>query len=243
MPDSRKRRGAHPQDARCFAPEEVPRLRRAVDDLAWLLDRGYPDGASARLVGDRYALRTRQRTAVIRCCASTEACRERRRREVAAEEMTGRTLVVDGYNVLLTVEAALGGGVILRARDGTLRDMAAMSGHYRKVLQTPRALAHVGEVLEALGCVGVRWLLDRPVSNSGRLRTLLLELAEARGWRWEVDLVPNPDPLLAASDQIVATADSGILDQKPRWLNLAALVVERSAPEAWIVDLRGSGFS
>ena len=34
-----------------------------------------------------------------------------------------------------------------------------------------------------------------------------------------------------------ATADGGILDEGPRWLNLARRVVESSVKSAWIVDL------
>ncbi len=47
----------------------------------------------------------------------------------------------------------------------------------------------------------------------------------------------SPDRVLAADRGIVATADGGILDRGPRWLNLARQVVERCVPEAWIVDL------
>ena len=70
MPDSRTNRGAHPKDALSFSANELPKLRAATHDLCWLLDRGYPSGAGADLVGNRYALRDRQRKAVKRCSAS-----------------------------------------------------------------------------------------------------------------------------------------------------------------------------
>jgi len=54
---------------------------------------------------------------------------------------------------------------------------------------------------------------------------------------WKVDLVPNPDPILAASDQIVVTADSVILDAAKRWLNLAREIITRRIPRSWIIDL------
>ena len=47
----------------------------------------------------------------------------------------------------------------------------------------------------------------------------------------------SPDRDLIASPAIVATADSGVLDRCGRWFNLARDVVERSAPEAWMIDL------
>ena len=66
MPDSREHRGPDPRDPAAFAPEEWPRLRQAVVDLSWLLTRGYAPVSSLKLVGDRYELTERQRTAVRR---------------------------------------------------------------------------------------------------------------------------------------------------------------------------------
>ena len=43
-------------------------------------------------------------------------------------------------NVLITLESALGGGVLLRCRDGCLRDMASLHGTYRIVDETDPAL-------------------------------------------------------------------------------------------------------
>ena len=40
---------------------------------------------------------------------------------------------------------------------------------------------------------------------------------------------------------MVATADSAILDRCREWVNLARVLVESRIPDAWIVDLSGSG--
>ncbi|MEO1083933.1 MAG: DUF5616 domain-containing protein, partial [Acidobacteriota bacterium] len=163
----------------------------------------------------------------------------RSRREIAPAELAGRSLWVDGYNVLLTVEAALGGGVLLDSMDGTLRDIAAMSSHYKRVEETEKALELLGAALDAMSPSRVHWLLDRPISNSGRLRALMLAVAERRGWPWRVELVANPDADLKPLDEPVATADSAILDAGPPWLNLARRVVDAEVPGAWRVDLGG----
>jgi hypothetical protein len=123
--------------------------------------------------------------------------------------------------------------------------MASMHGSYRKVAETAPALELLGETIAALGATECRWLLDRPVSNSGRLKTVMDQIAAARGWRWQVELVHDPDEVLSgASDQsstegppIVVTADSVILDRCRAWLNLAREVVTRSVPEANVVNL------
>ena len=174
-----------------------------------------------------------------RCASSDQDAARRRACQAEAEALAGRPLWLDGYNVLTTVEAALSGGVVLRARDGAYRDMASMHGSYRKVAETQPALERIGRTLADLGVSECCWYLDRPVSNSGRLKGIMDALAAAHGWRWRVELVADPDSLLAAADQIVATADSAILDRGPSWFNLARTVVTRHVPEAWVLDLAG----
>lgn len=238
MPDTRRQRGPHPKDERCFVEAALPALRRAAADLSFLLGRGYSAKAALELVGDRYALIDRQRSALQRCAASDEAVAARRARRVTRDACAGETIWIDGYNVLLTVEAAMSGGLVLAARDGTYRDLAAMNKHYKRVETTLPALEAIGRTLESAGA-GAHWLLDRPISNSGRLARAIREVAERGGFRWEVELVPSPDRVLRDCDAIVATADSAILDRAGRWLDLARWVVEVEVPGAWVVDLTG----
>jgi hypothetical protein len=207
------------------------------------LGRGYPHDSALKLVGDRYELLARQRTAVSRgCCGESDAGR-RQSRQVVAERLFGASLWVDGYNVLTTVEAALAGGVLLAARDGTFRDMASMHGSYRKVAETVPALDLLGCTIATLGVVECRWLLDQPVSNSGQLKGIIEEMAAARGWRWRVELSPDPDRVLVETETpsgvVAATADSAILDHCTAWFNLARETVARHVPNAWVVNIAG----
>jgi hypothetical protein len=237
MPDTRQHRGPHPDDEGLFSPSQLIPLQSASGDLAWLLNRGYAQKSSMKLVGDRYLLTTRQRIAVSRCTCTDAAASSRRNRLAQTASLRGKELWIDGYNVLTSVEAALSGGVLIRGRDGCLRDMASMHGSYRQVQETERALQLIGSQLAHWAPRHVRWYLDEPVSNSGRLRGLILEIARQHNWDWDVRLVPNPDPILSAAECCVATADSEVLDRAARWLNLVDLVVEADIPEAWIVDV------
>jgi hypothetical protein len=241
VPDLRRHRGPHPEDPRLFAAAQLPALRAATQELSWLLTRDYASVSALKLVGDRHALQARQRLAVARCACPDAAREERARRELAVQQLAGRELWLDGYNVLTSLEAALAGGVILAARDGCYRDLASMHGSYRKVDETLPALRLLGEVLTGQRVSACRWLLDRPVSNSGRLKTVIEELARTEGWHWEVELVPDPDAVLAGTDAPIATADSHVLDQATSWVNLARLALERHVPKAWLVDLSHAG--
>ncbi|MBN1674107.1 MAG: DUF434 domain-containing protein [Kiritimatiellae bacterium] len=234
--DKRTHRGAHPEDRGLFAAERVPALRQAVGDLSWLLTRGYALDSALKLAGDRYQLRDRQRTAVRRCACSDQALRARLGNERPLSDAAGRDLYVDGFNLVVTLEAALSGGVILAGRDGCLRDMASVHGSYRSVSETETAILRVGAWLQTCGARRVAWFLDRPVSNSGRLRGVLEKIAAAHAWPWEVCLVFNPDDELVACGGLVVTSDANVLDRGVRWVNLVRALVDQ-IPHAWRLDL------
>lgn len=227
-------RGADPEDRAAFRPEVLPRLRQAVRDLSWLLGRGYAEAAALKLVGDRYQLGARQRMAVRRCAAPDDAVRRRldRRRGL---DTTGGELWVDGFNVLVTLERAVGGGAVLIGREGACRDLAGVHGSWRRVASTRAALLHLAAALPE--GVGLRWVIDRPVSNSGRLAGLIGELAADVGLPWSAELVDHADRRLLAAGGCVATSDAGILDRCHAWGSLAGEVVARRLPDAWLVDL------
>lgn len=222
MPDGRSHRGPHPEDARLFTPETLPGLRTATAELNWLLERGYAGKAALTLVGDRHALTERQRMAVYRSACAPSTVTDRARREVDLIP----PIAVDGFNLLITIEAALSGGVLLMGCDGCIRDLASMHGSYRSVEETDRALATIGETLPRSAV----WYLDQPVSNSGRLA------ARLRSAGWTVELVQNPDRVLADGDAVAISTDRYILDRCRRWHNFGTRVVERlGAP---VLDLR-----
>lgn len=236
MPDRRSHRGPHPEDGELFAPSNWPRLRSAVFDYSWLLTRGYAEPSAIKIVGDRHELNARQRMAVARSACADAALEQRRAREIPASTIACQPLWLDGFNVLTTVEVALGGGVVLAARDGCYRDIAGVHGTYRNVEETRPAIHLAGQSLQDLAPAECVWFLDSPVGNSGRLKTILLEIASTCGWPWKVELVQNPDPVLIAADAIVATADSVILDRCCHWFNLARDVIAR-VPAARIIPM------
>jgi len=215
----------------------LPDLRQAVADLSWLLGRGYAPAAALKLVGDRFSLQQRQRLAVGRASCSDEQRANRQSRRLPLEQVRGAELMIDGFNLTITIEAALSGGVLIACRDGCLRDLSSVHGTYRSVAETEAAICLVGELLAEAEPRAVTWLLDRPVSNSGRLAGRIRELAAERDWLWSVEVVMDPDKILRASDQIIVTSDSNILDAPARWVNLNCLLIKEKLKRAWVIDL------
>ena len=244
MPDRRRHRGQHPEDARLFAESQHASLRMAVSEYSWLLTRQYAEDSALKLVGDHYGLTVRQRQAVMRSACPDPALGQRREKCITREDCRGRPLAIDGYNLLITVESALSSGLILIGRDCCYRDLASIHGTYRKVEETIPAVELIADYLAGFEIARIDWFLDRPVSNSGRLKVVMAETLERRAGGtaarppWNIELVDSPDAVLSACPDPIVSSDSVILDRCAAWLNLAAEIIDARIPDAWIVDLR-----
>ncbi len=238
MPDKRRHRGPHPADKKLFTENVVDSLKAAVEDYSLLLSMGYAEKSALKLVGDRFSFTVRQRLAIMRCACSDERLAIRKKTQIGIDEILGKAVAVDGYNLLITVEAAMSGGVIFEGRDGCLRDLASIHGTYRKVTETIPAVELIGEFLKEKQVNDVLWFLDSPVSNSGRLKMLLSELAVKNKWGWEIRLSTNPDTELMESNRVAVSSDSVILDHCKEWFNLGRAIIEEKLENCWLVSLK-----
>ena len=184
-------------------------------------------------MGNHHLLSERQRLALARIASPRAAldARERKRLREAPQ-----ALVLDGFNTIITLEVALSGSLLLEGMDSTIRDLAGLRGTYRIVDKTVRAVELLLGRLETLGVEEALFYLDQQVSNSGRLRALLLDKAEGRSVRVLVELHPSVDGVLSRMENVVTT-DAIILDKCGSWYNLNREIIEESVPEAWVLRL------
>jgi hypothetical protein len=236
-PDTRRHRGAHPADVELFHPDQIPKLRVAVSELSWLLSRGYNMTSALKLVGDRHKLRERQRLAVSRSSCSDQDRQKRMDHSVSVAQIQNESVIVDGFNLIITLEAALGGGPLFVGVDKCIRDLSSVHGSYRSIDETEQAIFLAGNALGQLGASSVMWLLDRPVSNSGRLAARIADIALQRGWPWQVETVFNPDAMIISSTAIAITSDSSILNRVEKWTDLKTHLLTTEIPNAWMIDL------
>ncbi len=239
MPDKRTHRGPGPEDPGLFAADKLPNLRLAAGDYSELLTKGYAAKSSLKLVGDHFSLTQRQRLALMRGACTAAQLKNRTDRCIEPEQLTHQPILIDGYNLLITIEAALGSAPVLLCMDGCCRDLAGLHGSYRKVAETIPAIELIARSLAELKIAHARWLFDSPVSNSGRLKTLLAQLAETNSWPWQIDLLTNPDTELIAAESIITTSDSDVLDKCKKWINLTQWIITNHIPQAWIINLTG----
>jgi hypothetical protein len=235
--------GPHPKDRDLFADEHLEALRLAAAELTYLRARGYALPGALKLVGDRHQLRERQRIAIKRATSEAAGAVARARRRAGEGAAPPDALGIDGFNVVITLETALNGGVLVSTLDGGLRDLAGVHGSYRVSAATDRAIALAAARLTERGWQGVPtcWYLDAPVSNSGRLAARLRAHGSQAGLAWTVEVVPDPDVVLAAlpPGSLAASSDAVILERCPGWIDLAGEAIRAGVPQAWILELAG----
>ena len=206
------RRGYVPKDRAEFGPKAAVKLNAAGQELVYLMDRGYDTKSASIFVGNHHQLSERQRMALARMISTQAALQGREQKRLT---QVPESLVLDGFNTIITLEVALSGSLLLEGMDGTIRDLAGLRGSYRIVDKTVRAVELLVDRLEELDVWDALFYLDQQVSNSGRLRALLSRLEN------------------------VVTTDAIILDKCGSWYNLNQGLIEQAVPDAWIFRLAG----
>lgn len=227
-----RNRGKRSSDDKYFSPKWHPVFKDAVDDFSYLLTRGYTEHSTAQVVGNRYKLNKRQRMAILRMSCSEQQKEMRRLTMCKPGSLKKKPILIDGFNLLILLESALSGGFLFKGRDNAYRDISSVHGSYKSVIKTKDAIIMIGKTLVKLKVKSVAWYFDKPVSNSGRLKTLLMNISRRENFNWKVLLVNNPDKILAESKAVIITSDSWILDRVSRWFNMGAYLIENQIPEA-----------
>ncbi|WP_288443753.1 DUF434 domain-containing protein [uncultured Chryseobacterium sp.] len=227
-----RNRGKNTGDDTLFGSEnQISKLRLAVEDMQYLLSREYPEKAASDLVGNRYRLKTRQIQALRGVSASIQQLDNRQLKHVGTSDLKDKTVYLDGFNVLILLESLLSEAYVFEGLDGCIRDLSGVHGTYKRVNQTLRAVELVASFYRKSQIDQLVWIFDKPVSNSGRIKQIILEFAEEHQLNWDADLQYNPDKFLAESSAIVISSDAWILDHCKEWFNLIGyLITEESIP-------------
>ncbi len=191
-----------------------------------LREKGYPEKATLKLVGDRHRLSRIQRNCLFRGVIADEIAARRKAKLVGARAASGQLLALDWYNVLITVESYLKGETLFLADDGVVRDASATHGSYRTGALTPRALEEIMAMITRLCPSRVEAYLDHPIAFSARMAEELRSRLAGLPCPVEVTLAPSADFPLKASLGIVASSDSAVLDGCGRAIDLARAVLE-----------------
>jgi len=225
-----KNRGKEASDDILFGTEKIQlKLKEAVTDLSYFLSRGYGEKATLALVGNRYRLNSRQQQAVRGMSASQSQIEDRQSKEIQSSDLKGKEIAIDGFNALILLESILSNAYVFKGQDGFIRDLSSVHGTYKRVKQTSQAIEMIADFYKKEKIKIIYWFFDKPVSNSGRLKKMIEEIALENQYDWKVELVYNPDKVIAESNWIAVTSDAWILDNVAINFNLMNYILSQMA--------------
>ena len=207
----------------------ISKFREAYIDYKYLRNRGFPDKAALKLIGDRYRLTRVGRNCLFRGVMDDDAVARRSAKISDAQIVFGAALGIDWYNVLITVESYLRGSLLFLADDGIVRDSSAVHGNYRKSEATARALPEIIHAMLDLSPARVDIYLDSPIAYSGLMAEEIRSILAAAGSPpFTVELSPSADYPLKSYRGVVASSDSVVLDSAQAVFDLPRHVLQRS---------------
>lgn len=221
-----RNRGKNTGDDTLFSTQKhVDKLKLAVQDMQYLLSRGYAEKASVDLVGNHYRLKVRQIQALRGASASEIQIQHRKSKELGISYLKSKTIYLDGFNVLILLESLLSEAYVFEGTDGCFRDLSGVHGTYKRVNQTQRAIELVAVFYKKSQLENLIWIFDKPVSNSGRIKQIIVDFANENNLNWKVELEFNPDKFLAENAEIIVSSDAWILDNCKNWFNLVGYLI------------------
>ncbi len=208
------------------------KIEEAAYDLRFLLNRKYRKKNALEFVSNKYLLNKQERNFLARSVFSELKSDERRNKIVNIEEIEGKLIILDGYNLLITVESILLDNFdsIILCDDGVIRDLNAVFGKYTFDKFTEPALIQIFTLISNFKPSKVVIFLDSPVSFSGELAMLIKNIMDDIGIKGEVKLSKNVDKeikFLARKEKgIVATSDSAIIDKVDKFVDIPLYILK-----------------
>jgi hypothetical protein len=200
-------------------------LQKASQDFRYLLSRAYPRKAALELVGNRYQLTSDQRHLLHRGVFSDMDAKSRQKKKISPNQIRGYDLVIDGHNVLITIEAGLSGRPLVLGADGFIRDISGLSGNFRKTGKTEKALQLILDVLKRVKPHQTLFLFDAPISKSGELAQEVRDRLLRENLPGDAMAVRVPEKIMIGFPGIIATSDTAIIDRSTTVVDLAGHII------------------
>jgi hypothetical protein len=216
-------------------------LEQAAEDFLYLLDRSYPRKAGLQLVGNRYDLDALHREVLHRGVFARKEARERRHRLVELVRLVDFKLLVDGHNVLITVESGIAGRLLIAANDGVIRDVAGVSHRYRISTLTHEAIDFIFQILQEYPPKETLFFLDAPIRQSGELAAALRSALKKCKLSGDAQALKVPEIRLKGGKGVIASSDSAVLDQAQQGFDLAAAVIKSLPGKVNLIDFTSLG--
>jgi hypothetical protein len=214
-----------------------PRFAEAITDYYFLLNKGYPKKGILKIVGDRYNLTGSLRTILQRGVWSKSENISRALR--LTNNIANQELVIDGYNVVLTLLNYKMGRPVFVSTDSFCRDAGSLFGKIRNQKTFSEIVIQIIDFLSEVNQPYFQIFLDTPVSYSAEHAMLTENLIEKKKLMGSVHLVKSADNAIKELNSgIICTSDSNIIDSTQNPIcDLAFLALQQYyTPE--LLDIR-----
>lgn len=198
----------------------MDRIGHASKDFRYLLDRGYARHTALNFVCGHYRLGKSERNSIVRKVYSKKEIENHKRRLIPISAIKGKTMVIDGYNVLIGAECVMGRGQIIKSQDGFHRDSLGLFGRYKTSEFTERAIGRILSVLRRCKPGRVIFFFDAQVSKSGQLASYVRKEMREFGLEGDVKTARNVDYEIKSLNEITATSDTAIIEKVDRGVDL-----------------------
>jgi hypothetical protein len=189
-------------------------MKDASIDLRFLLNRRYDKARAIKFVGNKYQLDKSERHILYRALYSDDEINAIKKKLVPFEQISGKHVVIDGYNVLITVESILHDKTIIDCDDGILRDVSGVFGSH---VITPVTYNSINLILSQIAEYPpklLQFFFDSQVSRSGELSKIIREKMNKFQLNGDAETVKQVDTTLKKLNcDIVATSDTIIIAQ------------------------------
>ncbi len=201
-------------------------LQAAISDLRYLLNRGYSGKLALDVVCNRYGLSIAERNFLVRAVFPRTEILAHRAKRAGISEARGREVAVDGYNVLITVEAGLKGEEVFLCDDGFVRDAQASFGKYRMSAATLPAVDEILKRLKRYSPKRVVFIFDSQVSRSGELAAAVRKRMIALGVKGDASVAHDAD-LALARYRYVCSSDRAVIKKAERIIDLPYHILKK----------------
>jgi len=212
----------------------------AGKDLRHLLGRGFNRESAVRFVADRYQLSRTERLILYRGVYDKATAQMHRRKTVSKMGIRDKRLAVDGYNVMITLESALLGRLLILCDDGIVRDVSAVHSKYRSSNTTDKALDKIVTEIASLKPSQVMFFLDGQISKSGELASLIRAKFAHIDQRGGAVAARNADSMALSFGEVVATSDSALIERAEAVTDLAGIIIKEERLSQ-LSEIRQSG--
>ncbi len=198
----------------------------AERDIRYLLDRGYPQKGVIAFVCNHYRLDERPRYILSRTVLAREVSEKRQAKFLKCEEISGKNVVIDGYNIIIGMESIIEKKSCI-CDDGVIRDIKGTFRNFRSSENTDKAIELILKFLKELSPAHVGFLLDSQISKSGSLAAMLRGKICEFGLKGDARTSKHVDFDMKSSKDIVASSDGVIIDAAQNVVNFLYCVVSR----------------